>query len=158
MSSIPQPRSSNSWLTPIKSASAPATAFDTANAPKVNIKRTANTRPRSAGGVVPASCGKFSFTNEFAALPERRLLAVHRFHAGQSRAFYSQELVTHAMKMLADDVKPGFRQKMVDIRDAPVQRILDRTLRPIDDLRGSSRYRLEVSKSLVEKFWWERSS
>ena len=37
-----------------------------------------------------------------------------------------------------------------------VQRILDRTLTPISDLRGSKEYRLDVSKSLVEKFSWER--
>jgi xanthine dehydrogenase small subunit len=39
-----------------------------------------------------------------------------------------------------------------------VQRILDRTLTPIGDHRGSKEYRLEVSKSLVEKFWSERPS
>ena len=37
-----------------------------------------------------------------------------------------------------------------------IQRILDRTLTPISDMRGSKEYRLHVSKSLVEKFWWER--
>jgi xanthine dehydrogenase small subunit len=37
-----------------------------------------------------------------------------------------------------------------------VQRVLDRTLTPVSDLRGSKEYRLDVSKSLVEKFWWER--
>lgn len=36
-----------------------------------------------------------------------------------------------------------------------VQRILDRTLQPLTDHRGSSEYRLEVSKSLVEKYQWE---
>jgi xanthine dehydrogenase small subunit len=36
-----------------------------------------------------------------------------------------------------------------------VQRVLDRTLAPIGDHRGSAAYRLEVAKSLVEKFWWE---
>ena len=36
-----------------------------------------------------------------------------------------------------------------------VQRVLDRTLTPISDHRGSAQYRLEVSKSLIEKFWWE---
>jgi xanthine dehydrogenase small subunit len=36
-----------------------------------------------------------------------------------------------------------------------VQNILDRTLKPISDHRGSAEYRLEVAKSLVEKFWWE---
>ncbi len=36
-----------------------------------------------------------------------------------------------------------------------VQRIFDRTLKPMSDHRGSKEYRLEVSKSLVEKYWWE---
>jgi xanthine dehydrogenase small subunit len=37
-----------------------------------------------------------------------------------------------------------------------VQHILGRKLTPMSDHRGSKEYRLEVSKSLVEKFWWER--
>ena len=37
-----------------------------------------------------------------------------------------------------------------------VQTVLDRTLKPISDHRGSAAYRVEVAKSLVEKFWWER--
>jgi xanthine dehydrogenase small subunit len=36
-----------------------------------------------------------------------------------------------------------------------VQRILDRVLQPMSDHRGSKAYRLEVSKSLVEKYQWE---
>jgi xanthine dehydrogenase small subunit len=36
-----------------------------------------------------------------------------------------------------------------------VQHVLDRTLAPMSDHRGSKEYRREVSKSLVEKFWWE---
>lgn len=36
-----------------------------------------------------------------------------------------------------------------------VQQVLDRVLAPISDHRGSKEYRREVSKSLVEKFWWE---
>jgi xanthine dehydrogenase small subunit len=36
-----------------------------------------------------------------------------------------------------------------------VQRIFDRSLKPMSDHRGSKEYRLEVSKSLVEKYWWE---
>jgi xanthine dehydrogenase small subunit len=39
---------------------------------------------------------------------------------------------------------------------ARVQAILHRTLSPLSDHRGSSEYRLEVSKSLVEKYWWEQ--
>ena len=36
-----------------------------------------------------------------------------------------------------------------------VQRVIERTLAPIGDHRGSKAYRLEVARSLVEKFWWE---
>ena len=36
-----------------------------------------------------------------------------------------------------------------------VQDVLDRTLAPLSDHRGSKEYRREVSKSLVEKFWRE---
>jgi xanthine dehydrogenase small subunit len=36
-----------------------------------------------------------------------------------------------------------------------VQQVLDRGLTPMSDHRGSKEYRREVSKSLVEKFWWE---
>jgi xanthine dehydrogenase small subunit len=36
-----------------------------------------------------------------------------------------------------------------------VQRIFDRVLKPMSDHRGSKEYRLEVAKSLVEKFHWE---
>jgi xanthine dehydrogenase small subunit len=36
-----------------------------------------------------------------------------------------------------------------------VQKIFDRALTPLSDHRGSKEYRLEVSKSLVEKYWWE---
>lgn len=38
---------------------------------------------------------------------------------------------------------------------ARVQRELDRVLRPIDDHRGSARYRLALAKSLLEKYYWE---
>jgi xanthine dehydrogenase small subunit len=39
-----------------------------------------------------------------------------------------------------------------------VQRVIERTLTPMSDHRGSREYRLQVSKSLVEKFWWESRS
>jgi xanthine dehydrogenase small subunit len=38
---------------------------------------------------------------------------------------------------------------------ARVHAVLDRTLAPISDQRGSAAFRREVAKSLVEKFWWE---
>ena len=36
-----------------------------------------------------------------------------------------------------------------------VRAVLDATLTPIGDFRGSKEYRLAVSKSLVQKFAWE---
>jgi xanthine dehydrogenase small subunit len=36
-----------------------------------------------------------------------------------------------------------------------LRQILDRTLRPISDARGSAAYRQQVAGSLVEKFYWE---
>ncbi len=41
---------------------------------------------------------------------------------------------------------------------ARVQRVIDRTLTPLSDHRGSKEYRLDVTKSLVEKFLWETGS
>ena len=34
--------------------------------------------------------------------------------------------------------------------------ILERTLQPISDHRGSAAYRLALAQSLLEKFWWEQ--
>ena len=36
------------------------------------------------------------------------------------------------------------------------QEILGATLHPISDHRGSAAYRLALSQTLLEKFWWER--
>ena len=38
---------------------------------------------------------------------------------------------------------------------ARVQRVIEETLTPMSDHRGSKEYRLQISASLVEKFWWE---
>jgi xanthine dehydrogenase small subunit len=36
------------------------------------------------------------------------------------------------------------------------QKILERTIKPISDHRGSAAYRLALAQSLLEKFWWEQ--
>jgi xanthine dehydrogenase small subunit len=36
------------------------------------------------------------------------------------------------------------------------QQVLERTLKPISDHRGSAAYRLALAQSLLEKFWWEQ--
>lgn len=38
------------------------------------------------------------------------------------------------------------------------QQIVERSLAPMSDHRGSRDYRLHVSTSLIEKFWWERTA
>src|SRR5438270_11918174 len=78
------------------------------------------------GSVVPGARREISFTDELAALSERRFLAEHRLHIGNRRAFDAQKLMAHAMKMFSDDMEAGFGQKMVNVGDASVQRILDR--------------------------------
>jgi xanthine dehydrogenase iron-sulfur cluster and FAD-binding subunit A len=37
-----------------------------------------------------------------------------------------------------------------------VQHVLERTLTPMTDHRGSAEFRLEVAMRLVERFYWER--
>jgi xanthine dehydrogenase small subunit len=34
--------------------------------------------------------------------------------------------------------------------------ILEHSLKPISDHRGSAAYRLALAQSLLEKFWWEQ--
>jgi xanthine dehydrogenase small subunit len=53
----------------------------------------------------------------------------------------------------AEDVLSG--QVWNEAAVARVQRVLDRSVTPLSDARGSKEYRLEVAKSLVEKFYWE---
>ncbi len=36
------------------------------------------------------------------------------------------------------------------------QRVLERSIKPISDYRGSAAYRLALAQSLLEKFWWEQ--
>jgi xanthine dehydrogenase small subunit len=38
------------------------------------------------------------------------------------------------------------------------QDVLERTLRPISDHRGSAEYRLALAQNLLEKFWWEQQA
>src|SRR5207248_4901503 len=81
--------------------------------------------PGGTCGVVPGTRREFSLANEFAALSERWLLAEHRPDRCNIGAFDAEELMPHAMKMFADDMKPRFREKMVDVGNASVKRILD---------------------------------
>ena len=57
----------------------------------------------------------------------------------------------HVMEAEEAVVGTTWNQAAVD----RIQSVLERILDPISDHRGSARYRIEVAKSLVEKFWWE---
>jgi xanthine dehydrogenase small subunit len=56
----------------------------------------------------------------------------------------------------AEDVLSG--QVWNEAAVARVQRVIDRMLTPLSDARGSKEYRLEVAKSLIERFYWETRS
>jgi len=53
----------------------------------------------------------------------------------------------------AEEAVAGEAWNLSSVRRA--QAALERTLRPLSDHRGSAEYRMEVSKSLIEKLWWE---
>ena len=53
----------------------------------------------------------------------------------------------------AEQAVAGERWNQATIERA--QTVLERTLHPIGDHRGSAEYRLEVAQSLLAKFWWE---
>jgi xanthine dehydrogenase small subunit len=53
----------------------------------------------------------------------------------------------------AEDMLSG--QMWTEAAVERVQAVLDRTLTPLSDVRGSKEYRLEAAKRLIEKFYWE---
>ena len=53
----------------------------------------------------------------------------------------------------AEDAILGARWNEATVRRA--QEVLARTVHPIGDHRGSAAYRLALTQSLLEKFWWE---
>ena len=72
----------------------------------------------------------------------------HGLHSAASRRRLSESAEAEAVVV---------DQPWNDAAVERVQAILDRTLQPMSDHRGSKEYRLEVSKSLVEKFQWEHA-
>jgi xanthine dehydrogenase small subunit len=71
----------------------------------------------------------------------------------RSRFVYGGVAATPLRITEAEDVLSG--QVWNEAAVARVQRVIDRSLTPLSDARGSKEYRLEVAKSLVEKFYWE---
>jgi xanthine dehydrogenase small subunit len=109
----------------------------------------------------------------------RPLPALIRFYKIAKRRFDDISTVAAAFALDLDDERVARRVRMAfgGVAATPVRvveaenavsgrvwdesavaraaRAIDATLRPIGDHRGSAAYRLAVSKSLVEKFWWE---
>jgi xanthine dehydrogenase small subunit len=74
---------------------------------------------------------------------------------GRARFAYGGVAATPVRVTEAEDAIVG--QAWSEAAVDRVQAVLDRTLHPLSDHRGSKEYRLEVSKSLVEKSQWEYS-
>jgi xanthine dehydrogenase small subunit len=74
----------------------------------------------------------------------------------RARFVYGGVAVTPLRIAEAEDVLSG--QVWNEAAVARVQRVIDRSLTPLSDARGSKEYRLQVAQSLVEKFYWETRS
>jgi hypothetical protein len=65
-------------------------------------------------------------TNEQAALGERLHVAVHHGEVLDSAARQAEQLMVHPLEVLADDMKAGVRQQVMNVRDPAGAGILDR--------------------------------
>ena len=54
------------------------------------------------------------------------LMAAHGLQIGKRRALHRHQLVIHPLELLGDDVETGFRHQVMDVGDAPGDRVLDR--------------------------------
>ena len=68
---------------------------------------------------------QFQRADRLAALAERHDVAVHRLKLGKLDAGKGQQLVTHPLEMLGDDMEARMRQEVMDVGDAPGHGILD---------------------------------
>jgi len=74
----------------------------------------------------------------------------------RSRFVYGGVAATPLRITEAEDALSG--QMWTEAAVERAQAVLDRTLTPLSDVRGSKEYRLEVAKRLIEKFYWETRS
>jgi xanthine dehydrogenase small subunit len=83
-------------------------------------------------------------------------MGIDRDHSGRvRRARFAFGGVAASPVLIADAEQAILGQPWNEGAVERVQQVLDRVLTPMSDHRGSKEYRREVSKSLVEKFWWE---
>ncbi len=97
--------------------------------------------PRRTGGVGGYHRLELQFTNDVAALAERHHVALHGLDRFQGRASWRHQLIADRQKPFGDDVQAGGRHQVVDVGDAPRDRILDRDHAKVDvagDKRGKA--------------------
>jgi len=83
-------------------------------------------------------------------------MAIDRDRSGRvRRARFAFGGVAASPLLVAEAEEAVTGQPWNEAASERVQEVLDRVLTPMSDHRGSKEYRREVSKSLVEKFWWE---
>jgi xanthine dehydrogenase small subunit len=83
-------------------------------------------------------------------------MALDRDHAGRvRRARFAFGGVAATPLLVGEAAQAVNGQTWNEDAVERVQQVLERVLEPMSDHRGSKEYRREVSKSLVEKFWWD---
>ena len=81
---------------------------------------------RRAGGVGGDDRPDAELPDHLAALPERMHVALDGLDAVAGRAFHGEQLVAHRHEVLGNDVQPALRHQVMDVGDAPRDRVLDR--------------------------------
>ena len=115
-SSMCRASTSSPWISPASSEASAARLGSFASA----------TPGRRAGGVGADARGDAVLAQEAAALAEQRRLAEGGRHLVEPGPGNRQEVGMHPHEVLADDVQPRVRQRVVDVGDPAVGRVLDR--------------------------------
>ena len=79
-----------------------------------------------AGGIEAVDGLEPMLADELAALAERHAERLHRFDVLEGRALEAEQVHLDAQEMLAGDEQARFRQQMIDVGDAAIERVFDR--------------------------------
>jgi len=80
----------------------------------------------AAGGIGADDALQAQLARPLAALVERVDVALHRLDGLERGALHRQQVVVHALEVLADDVQPRMRHQVVHVGDAARDRVLER--------------------------------
>ena len=86
---------------------------------------------RGAGGVGEYHRVETQLGDQRLALAERVDVAEHGLDVADPRPRHAQQMVAHALEVLAVDVQPGLRKHVVDVGDPAGDRVLDRDHRRV---------------------------